>query len=116
MVLDATDEQLWSVMDKATYDAIGVMAGSESGKLEYWHDQENSKGWHKEKPTEAEIRVPGVVHESSTLYMGPESDPYAAVDKDYTPYGCKNVYVTGGAIFPSAGAYLELPLEPVDLY
>ena len=105
VVLDATDEQLWSVMDKATYDAIVVMAGSESGKLQYWHDQEGSKGWRKEKPTKVEIHVPGVVHECSTLYMGPESDPHAAVDENYTPYGCKNVYVTGGAIFPSAGEF-----------
>ena len=103
VVLDATDEQLWSVMDKATYDAITVMAGSTSARLEYWHDQEGGKGWRTAKPPKTEIHVPGVVHECSTLYMGPKSDPHAAVDENYTPYGCKNVYVTGGAIFPSAG-------------
>ncbi|KAM5531773.1 hypothetical protein V8D89_014543 [Ganoderma adspersum] len=82
-------QMLWSVMDKATYDAIVIMAGSESGKLQYWHDQEGSKGWRKEKPTKAEIH----------------SNPHAAINENYTPYGCKNVYVTGGAIFPSAGSW-----------
>ena len=80
------------------------MAGDRSDEIEYWHDDENNNGWRTEKPDRSEIHVPGIVHECSTLYMGPESDPHAAVDENYTPYGCKNVYVTGSAVFPSAGA------------
>ena len=89
------------------YDAITVMADSMAGKLQYWHNAsaEKEAGWFTDKPPVKEIRVPGVVHEASLLYMGPESDPTAAVDANYQPYGCKNAYVTGAALFPSAGEY-----------
>lgn len=86
-----------------SFDAIAVMAGSKSGDLEYRH---NEGGWNKVKPTAEEVCLPGLIHDASTLYMGPESDPHAAIDDNYTPYGCKNVHVTGAAIFPSAGEFL----------
>lgn len=76
------------------------MAGTKSDNIEYWH---NEGKWLTSKPKVSDIRVPGVVHECSTLYMGEKSDEHAALNSDYSPYGCRNVYVTGGAIFPSAG-------------
>ena len=82
------------------------MAGLKKDDVEYWHDeQQNPNGglWLSKKPEKPQIHVPGIVHECSTLYMGPESDIHAAVDENYTLYGCKNVYVTGAAIFPSSG-------------
>jgi choline dehydrogenase-like flavoprotein len=82
------------------------MADLKKDDVEYWHDEQQnpSRGrWLSGKPGKENIHVPGVVHECSTLYMGPESDIHAGVDENYTPYGCKNVYVTGGAIFPSSG-------------
>ena len=84
------------------------MAGIKHNEIEYWH---NEGKWLKTKPAVSEIHVPGVVHECSTLYMGEESDKHAALDSNYSPYGCKNVYVTGGAMFPSAGEFsLLLPV------
>ena len=108
VIPDQTDEQLWSVMDNATFQAIAVMADTKSKNIEYWHNLKERHGsrWSSKKPVEAEIHVPGIVHECSTLYMGPPTDNHAAVDEKYTPYGCRNVYVTGGAIFPSAGTPL----------
>ncbi|KZV86632.1 FAD/NAD(P)-binding domain-containing protein [Exidia glandulosa HHB12029] len=105
VTLDETATALWRVMDQATYDTIAVAAGDMENKIEYWHDDKSNPGWHSEKPSRTESHVPGVVHECSTLYMGPESDPQAAVGDDYALHGCKNVYVTGGAIFPSAGSW-----------
>ncbi|TFK63544.1 FAD/NAD(P)-binding domain-containing protein [Pluteus cervinus] len=103
--VNKTDEDLWTVMDTATYDAIKVMAGDRAGRLEYWHNKTSS--WEEDPAPVSEIRVPGVVHETSTLYMSDdlENDPHASVGPDYRPRGCGNVYVTGGAIFPSSGSW-----------
>ncbi|KAF8155019.1 hypothetical protein K438DRAFT_1943070 [Mycena galopus ATCC 62051] len=103
--LSSEDKKLWKIMDEATYDAIKVMADDRADALEYWHD--SSASWQKERPTEKGIRVPGVVHETSTLYMSDdlEKDPQASVGPQYTPRGCSNVYVTGGALFPSSGSW-----------
>ncbi|PPQ94234.1 hypothetical protein CVT25_006660 [Psilocybe cyanescens] len=103
--MDQKTTSLQEVMDKATFDAITVLAGSKFEEIEYWHNEGKNCGWSKEKLTDSEIHVPGLIHDASTLYMGPESDPHAGVDENYTPYGCKNVYVTGAAIFPSAGSW-----------
>ena len=84
------------------------MADAEAGQLEYWHDDGTGSGngtWNKQLPAKTEIRIPGVVHEASTLYVGHESDPGACLDESYRPFGCKNVYVTGGAILPTAGSW-----------
>ena len=99
------------------------MAGSEASKIEYWHDAvpgeadaassngTNVKfvgaGWKSARPPPSMIRVPGLVHETSMLYMSDdlEKDPHAAVDSLYRPYKCDNVFVTGGAIFPTSGSW-----------
>ena len=84
------------------------MADTEAMNLEYWHDDGTGSGdgiWKKERPAQKEIRIPGVVHEASTLYVGKESEPGACLDESYRPFGCKNVYVTGGAILPTAGSW-----------
>uniref|UniRef100_A0A0W0FJW9 Glucose-methanol-choline oxidoreductase C-terminal domain-containing protein n=1 Tax=Moniliophthora roreri TaxID=221103 RepID=A0A0W0FJW9_MONRR len=82
------------------------MADVEAGNPQYWHDGGNGNfGWRPDCPSRKEIRVPGVIHESSTLYMGPGSEPHAAVDENYRPYGCQNIYVTEAGLFPSAGSW-----------
>jgi choline dehydrogenase-like flavoprotein len=104
------------------YDAIKVMAGDQAENIEYWHDGEVQRhsqspthdviertpgSWKADRPTTGMIRVPGIVHETATLYMSDdlEKDPHASVDKHYRPRNCENVYVTGGAIFPSSGSW-----------
>lgn len=99
------------------------MAGREKDHVEYWHDAtvkqkdansfqdismvEAGQGWKQEKPPVNMIRVPGIVHETSTLYMSDdlEADPHASVGSSYQPRGCKNVFVTGGALFPTSGSW-----------
>ncbi|KAI5826665.1 FAD/NAD(P)-binding domain-containing protein [Schizophyllum commune Tattone D] len=116
-------ESCTKVMEDATYRAIVVMAGGKESDVEYWHDAhevevpvENGKyfrraqagaGWRKERPPAKSVRVPGLVHETSTLYMSDNlnGDPHASVDSLYRPRNCDNVYVTGGALFPTAGSW-----------
>ncbi|KAI5899539.1 FAD/NAD(P)-binding domain-containing protein [Schizophyllum commune H4-8] len=111
------------VMEDATYKAISIMAGGHDGQIEYWHDAKEEKvsinhqhdrryilagaGWKQERPPAEMVRVPGLVHETSTLYMSDdlENDPHASVDSQYRPRQCTKVYVTGGAIFPTSGSW-----------
>ena len=105
LTLTDNDRKLWKTMDEATYQAIAVMARSTNG-LQYWH---SDGSWKTEKPDQAEIRIPGVVHEGATLYMGAENEKNGSskpsVDDNYRPFGVNNVYVTGGAIFPTIGSW-----------
>ncbi|KAJ3554999.1 hypothetical protein NP233_g12308 [Leucocoprinus birnbaumii] len=108
--VSAADENLWKIMDEATYDAIAVMAGDKASHLEYWHQEPNATtgSWSRNKAPVNQLHIPGVVHETSTLYMSNNvMDPRstASVGPDYRPKGCENVYVTGGALFPSAGSW-----------
>lgn len=85
------------------------MAGGK-GFLEFWHDagaNGEPAGWQEKPAPAAKVRVPGVVHETSTLYMSDdlEKDKHASVDSEYKARGCGNVYVTGGALFPSSGSW-----------
>ncbi|EMD32812.1 hypothetical protein CERSUDRAFT_108621 [Gelatoporia subvermispora B] len=110
VTLTDKDKHLWGVMDQATYDAIKVMAGDQAASLQYWHDAAdgtNAGSWQTAKPSQANIHVPGIVHETATLYMSDDLDKdiHASVDKNYRAKGCGNVYVTGGALFPSSGSW-----------
>lgn len=137
LTLTERDKKLWDIMDKATYvflhedqrilfshpcarshryATISAMAGR-SSDVDYWHKNKNGPGsWKKGVPApQCDIRIPGIVHEASTLYMGGsdfqkenvtrKANSYPVVDASYRPYGCKNVYVTGAALFPTAGSW-----------
>ena len=102
--LTEEDRTAWDVMDQGTYDTIKEMAGGDEhkGDIEWWNEETHK--WSKDKPPVDTIRIPGVVHESSTCFMGPKEDG-GSVDTDYRPHGIKNVYVTGSALFPTAGSW-----------
>ncbi|KAK9421405.1 hypothetical protein SUNI508_14073, partial [Seiridium unicorne] len=98
--LSVSDRALWDTMDQATYEAIEQM-GTSNGSvspcngLEYWHVDENNKGsWKPAHPKQSEIRVPGIVHETSTAFMG-EAAVGGSVDADYSVHSVSNVFVTG---------------------
>ena len=101
-----TDEDYacWDVMDTAVYDTIKEMSGGDkhASSIEWW--DEISHSWKKTKPSVDTIRIPGVVHESSTCYMGPKEEG-GSVDELYRPHGIENVHVTGACLFPTAGSW-----------
>ncbi|KAM3549285.1 hypothetical protein MY1884_008807 [Beauveria asiatica] len=102
--LTKDDYDCWDVMDTATYATIKEMAGGNehASSIEWW--DEKAHGWKKTKPAVDTIRIPGVVHESSTCFMGPKASG-GSVDELYRPHGIKNVHVTGAALFPTAGSW-----------
>ncbi|KAJ0277299.1 hypothetical protein CBS470a_010355 [Colletotrichum nupharicola] len=111
--LTKSDRHLWDTMDEATYQTIEQMAtpdGSESPSegLEYWHidETEPSKGsWKPAHAKQSEIRIPAIVHETSTAFMGSDPSDGSSVGPKYNVHGVPNVYVTGGALFPTAGSW-----------
>ncbi|KAF3941708.1 hypothetical protein ABW19_dt0203875 [Dactylella cylindrospora] len=108
--LTNNDRRLWDCMDQATYDAIETMCASTglSGSadprdfIEYW--DANSNSWIKEKPAVDTIRIPGIVHEAATAFVGPENRG-GSLDELYRPHGIDNVHVTGAALFPTSGSW-----------
>jgi len=76
-------------MDQATYETIATMSGKSN--IEYWDTQTGEAGgWINTKPSVDTIRIPGIVHEASTAYVGNESDG-GSLDSWYRPHGVKNV-------------------------
>ncbi|KAL7932071.1 hypothetical protein V8C35DRAFT_323306 [Trichoderma chlorosporum] len=92
---------MWNTMDDAIYKLLEVLSGDPK-VIEYW-DDEASK-WVKEKPSTGSVRAPGVVHEGSTAFVGRKQEG-GSLDSLYRPHGIANVFVTGGAAFPTSGSW-----------
>ena len=73
-------------MDEATYATIKEMA--RGSKVEYWDAREGK--WISKKPSTDTIRIPGVVHEGSTAFVGPK-EKKGSLDNLYRPHGVANV-------------------------
>ena len=87
--LNDDDRKLWDTMDEATYQTIEAMSGNEKiEEIEYW--DEPTHRWINTRPHVDTIRIPGVVHEASTAFMGPKSSG-GSLDRFYRPHGVRNV-------------------------
>ena len=98
------DLALWDVLDEATYQTIGAMVNG--ADTEYWTDGPGGEGgsWGPARAPQSQIRLNIIVHEASPLWIG--KDPATSVvGLDYRPHGVRNVYVTGGALFPTSGSW-----------
>ena len=99
-----TDRRVWDTMDEGTYQVLEkVLSPGGAGEVEYWHGAPDEGTWKSERPPQKQIRVGGLVHEGSTLYIGKEDD--APVDLDYKPRGVDNVYITGAGLWPRSGSW-----------
>jgi choline dehydrogenase-like flavoprotein len=106
LLLGPQELELWDTLDEATEQTIVAMALGPDGKapnVEYWSD-EGEGGWGGDPPEPAERRLNIIVHEASPLWMGTDPD-CSVVDTNFRPHGVPNVYVTGGAIFPTSGSW-----------
>ncbi|MBL8501397.1 MAG: GMC oxidoreductase [Nitrosomonas sp.] len=104
------DATTWNTMDDSTFQVLEkILSPKGAGRVEYWHGQPDDGKWLKERPRKDQIRVPGLVHEGSTLFIGKEDDPNAVVGLDYRPKGVENVYVTGGGLWPTSGSWNPTP-------
>jgi choline dehydrogenase-like flavoprotein len=107
VVPNSEDMELWDLMDEATLQTIGLMAGPQPGALEYWHDDPTGPpgagSWSATPPSPAERRIPGLVHEAGPVWMGEPGE--SVTGPDFRPHGIENVYLTGAGLFPTSGSW-----------
>ena len=100
IVANERDSALWDVMEEATFSVLeqGLSNGS---NVEYWQPVKGV--WSPTRPPPGAMRQPKLSHEASTMWMG--SDEGSPVDLDYRPRGVKNVFITGGSLWPTGGSW-----------
>jgi choline dehydrogenase-like flavoprotein len=76
---------------------------AKSDDLEYWHETDET--WKKDAPPSEQIRKKLLVHDASTMWIGNNVDTEAPVGLDYHLQGLDNVYITGGALWPTGGSW-----------
>lgn len=97
------DLAVWDTMDEGTFQALENALSPRGAAVEYWHGEPDSGSWETQRPPRKQIRVPALVHEGSTLWIGDQED--APVGLDYRLQDVQNVYVTGGALWPVSGSW-----------
>lgn len=99
------DLSVWDTMDEGTFQALEkVLSPKGESRVEYWHSTPDGSGsWLQKRPSVEQIRVPGLVHEGSTMWIG--DDDNAVVGLDYRPKGVENVYVTGASLWPTGASW-----------
>jgi len=99
------DLSVWDTMDEGTFQTLenALSPGGAAG-VEYWHANADGTGrWESTRPAVDQIRVPALVHEGSTLWIG--DDDESPVDLEYRLRGVDNVYVTGAGLWPASGSW-----------
>lgn len=98
------DLQTWEAMDEATFAVLEkALSPKGANHVEYWHGSPDKGEWTSVRPSKKERRVDALVHECSTLHIG--DDQTAPVDLDYRLRGTKNVFITGGGLWPQGGSW-----------
>ena len=95
------DLNLWNSMEDEMFEVIENNLSSTQDKVEYWHEGV----WKTEHPKRDCIRKLDMVHDASTMWVGDDEDTEAPVGLDYRLRGVDNVYITGGALWPTGGSW-----------
>lgn len=104
VVENERDRRTWDAMDEGTFRVLEeILSPRGADRVEYWHGDPDDGDWASDRPSREQRRVDALVHESSTLHIG--DDDEAPVALDYRLRGSKNVYVTGGALWPQGGSW-----------
>ena len=104
IVPNKQDLELWDTMDDVMFKV--TEACLPGANVEYWHETVKDQGvWKTGRPTEESIRQKYAVHDASTMWMGGDEDTEAPVGLDYRLRGVDNIYITGGALWPTGGSW-----------
>lgn len=102
--IDDQDKALWDWMDDVTFKIMRQLSiAPDNNDLQYWDEIE--KTWNKDMPSSDTIRKKRLVHDTSTMWIGDSHDEDAPVNEDYRLKGIENVYITGGALWPTGGSW-----------
>jgi hypothetical protein len=102
IVTNDNDKATWNAMDSATFDTLEKIISPKGNEgVEYWQNSQNK--WEKNRPLKTDYRPKGTVHDASTLWIG--KDKSAVVGLDFRPYDVENVYITGGALWPTGASW-----------
>ena len=94
-----TDKEVWDTMDRTTFQVLEHL--SPSNRIEYWNS--DLRKWQEARPLKDQIQHKSLVHPASTMWIS--DDASSPVSLDYTVRGMDNVYLTGGALWPTAGSW-----------
>ncbi len=93
-----TDKELWDTMDRTTFQVLEHLSPNQ---IEYWNS--DFRKWQEGRPSKDQIQHKSLVHPASTMWIS--NDASSPVSLDYTVRGMDNVYLTGGALWPTAGSW-----------
>ena len=96
-----TDNALWTTMDNTSFEILESLT---STKIEYWNS--DKKLWEANRPPTKQIRSRDLVHPASTMWIGRDTESQESpVDLNYKFHGIENVYLTGGALWPTGASW-----------
>ena len=95
--LDDDDRSAWDAMDAAVDEVLAQIAGDAA--VEYWNPE--IAQWQTTPPSR---RMPFAFHETGTLWMGSNANDSAS-DLWGKVHGTDNLFVLGGATFPTRGSW-----------
>lgn len=94
------DTALWDTMDESIFEVLKHLT-PDNKTIEYWNSK--TKDWQTDHPSVKQIRSSFLVHPASTMQIdAQESSP---VNLEYQFRGVENVYLTGGALWPTAASW-----------
>ncbi len=106
IVANEVDRSVWNSMESATFATLEqVISSAGPTCVEYWHGDSAAGEWRLQRPPIAATRSSAVMHDASTLWIGGDADPEAVVGLDYRLRGLENAYITGAALWPTAGSW-----------
>lgn len=98
--LPKVESEVWDEVDRVIYQVADVMGNGT--KAEYL--QSDNKTWSSQKPDMANIRDYNLIHEAGVMWMG-NSAKDSVTDSYGKMHETDNLYVLGGAIFPTCGSW-----------
>lgn len=102
VIANKNDYLVWETMDESTFKVLeNILSPKGPENVQYWDSSDNS--WKNQRPEINKIRVPGLVHEASTMWIGTDSE--SIVDLKYKVRGVENIYITGASLWPTGASW-----------
>lgn len=98
--LEKPELELWDTVDDVVVQVAGIMA--DGHKIDYL--QADNKTWSPKVPDMPKMRDYNLIHEAGIMWMGDNAKD-SVTDSWGRMHETDNLYVLGGAIFPTCGSW-----------